>query len=151
MASNRGYLWRFGLSTIQAEPWLGIGPEWGTLIEASQPYLPEKMLNRKAGAHPHNMYLTLGAQVGIPGLVFFSLLYFFVLQGLWSKIKQWNNTHIPTMRELYIGQAILIGLLTILFQGIFISVHLDPYLWLFLGAGTAYIYLNRSSGGNIPS
>lgn len=53
-SQSRGYLWETALDLVERRPWLGVGP----MHYAHQP-------NEKA-AHPHNLYLQLAAEWGLP-------------------------------------------------------------------------------------
>lgn len=53
-SQSRGYLWVTALDLVERRPWLGVGP----MHYAHHP-------NEKA-AHPHNLYLQLAAEWGLP-------------------------------------------------------------------------------------
>jgi O-antigen ligase len=55
--SGRFYLWQLAVDYVRESPWLGIGP----MHYASRP-------NLKA-AHPHNLYLQVAAEWGLPMLI----------------------------------------------------------------------------------
>lgn len=63
----RLYLWQIALDMIAAHPWLGVGP-----MHYSHQFNGE-------AAHPHNIYLQVAAEYGLP---FFFLLAFLVLRWL---------------------------------------------------------------------
>lgn len=54
---SRFFLWRLALSYVSENPWLGIGP----MHFAHRP--------NPTGAHPHNIYLQIAAEYGIPVLL----------------------------------------------------------------------------------
>lgn len=61
---SRTYLWRIALQHVSEHPWLGIGP----MHFAHAPNLK--------GAHPHNMYLLVAAELGVPALLLLLLATF---------------------------------------------------------------------------
>lgn len=65
---SRGYLWGIAWDMVRGSPWLGVGP----MHFADVP-------NAK-GAHPHNMYLMLMAETGLP---FAALAISAMVFGLW--------------------------------------------------------------------
>ena len=66
----RLYLWRIALSYIEQAPWLGIGP----MHYAHYP--------TGDAAHPHNIYLQIAAEWGIPMLVALLWLYAWLIRRL---------------------------------------------------------------------
>ncbi len=83
--SYRGSLWSTGLRILEAHPFTGVGT--GTRVfEFYRPeYIPsavERELVTTRGGGAHNLFLTKGAELGLPGLVL--ALALFLL--LWSRI-----------------------------------------------------------------
>ena len=76
---SRFYLWRIALEHIAEHPWLGIGP----MHFAHEPNLK--------GAHPHNMYLLVAAELGLPALL---LLLVAVFRAMHSAYKVLQSNHV---------------------------------------------------------
>jgi O-antigen ligase len=140
--TNRGLTWYTGLRAMGEEPLLGHGPGSEGVTEASLPYVPLDMLKRMADSGnmtfiPHNIFLSVGAELGVPGLVTFLILLAVVVIPLWRAVRR-PGASFEGSQALYMGQAILIAIVALLAQGMALSVHLDKYLWLLLGAGVAF-------------
>lgn len=148
-ATERGLTWYTGYQIIRQAPVFGVGPTDTAILNASWNYLPtdvkaEKLLVGKEGVQPHNLILSFGAQLGIPGLLIFIVLLYIVLIRLWSVIRWQWRVNFDKKYTLW-GQALLVGLIALLIQSMAISVPLDKYLWLILGASVAYIRLLESA------
>jgi putative inorganic carbon (HCO3(-)) transporter len=147
--TNRGLTWYGGLQAIRQEPWLGNGPGSDGVTAAAWPYIPFDMLKRMVTNGtttfiPHNIFLSVGAELGVPGLLAFLALLASVMLPMRHEIRRrWSGS--KDTRTVYMGQAILIGLVALLTQGMALSVHLDKYLWLLLGAGVAFTCMSRCS------
>jgi O-antigen ligase len=145
--SNRGVAWYVGYQAIRRAPLLGIGPAHSDIVEFSAQFLPNRITrylpaHNRVGLNPHNVFLNLGARIGLPGVLIFIALFISILQPLWLKIRRQRITQEEPQVWLDMGQAILIGLVAFLPQGMVISVELDKYIWLLLGAAVAYTRLS---------
>lgn len=146
--TNRGLTWYTGLQAIGQEPWLGHGPGSEGVTAASLPHVPLDMLKRMVASGrmtfiPHNIFLSVGAELGIPGLVTFLVLLAVVVISMWRAVRRpWaplgGSEALYMGHAMYMGQAILIAIVALLAQGMALSAHLDKYLWLLLGAGVAF-------------
>jgi O-antigen ligase len=141
--TNRGLTWYTGVQAIRQKPWLGHGPGSEGVTQASLPYVPLDMLKRMVDSGqmtfvPHNIFLSVGAELGIPGLVVYLALLAAVIIPMWRVVRRPGAPLEDTKTLYYIGQAMLIAILALLAQGLALSVHLDKYLWLLLGAGVAF-------------
>jgi O-antigen ligase len=145
--SNRGLAWYTSAQMIGEAPWLGRGPRQGR--ESTLDYLPnsyQRVLLRRdrSGLAAHNMYLTVAVEIGLPGLLVFLALLAGVLLRLWTSLRhQRAGAEGSTTLNIMMGQAILIGLVAFLVQGTGVSIHLHNYLWLLLGAGSAFTRLSK--------
>jgi len=140
--TNRGLTWYTGLHAIGQEPWLGHGPGPEGVTAASLPHVPLDMLKRMIASGemtfiPHNIFLSVGAELGIPGLVTFLALLAVVVMPMWRAVHH-PRASLEGTKALYMGQAILVAIVALLAQGLALSLHLDKYLWLLLGAGVAF-------------
>lgn len=139
--THRGRSWYVGLLLIQQSPLLGHGP--GAADEASLIYTRE-LVTRATGTIPHNFLLSLGTEIGIPGMLLFAALGGVITVSLWREVRrqqvQIGDKHSMTP---YMGRAILIGLVMLMAQGMGIPVHLDKYLWLLLGTAVAFVHMSE--------
>ncbi len=141
--SARVFVWQVSLQAISRATMTGYGPGTESTFEATREYLPAEVIQwqlrtgRLPGTVPHNLFLSVVMEFGIPGLLLFLAFLTSVLWPLWRAIRrQWQ---MPEVRpSLYAGLAILVSLIAFLVQGMALSVHLDKYLWLLLGAGAAF-------------
>jgi O-antigen ligase len=150
----RGLAWYSGIQAMRQEPWLGNGPSMDTVTAAALPYLPldflRWMTSRGATVFiPHNMFLSVGAELGIPGLLAFVALLATVMLPLWRATRN-ARAGSDSTRIFYLGQAVLIGLVALLVQGLGLSSHLNKYLWLLLGVGVAITRLSVQSESREP-
>jgi hypothetical protein len=148
--TKRGLAWYTGLQAIRQAPLLGHGPGPEGVTAAVLPYLPLDFLKRIVSAErvvfiPHNAFLSVGAEIGLPGALLFLTLLASVIIPLWHQALP-GPARAGNARMLYMGQAILIGLIPVLVQNMALSEHLNKYLWLLLGAGLAFIRISKSSG-----
>ena len=75
-ARIRTKLWKAAVLMIKDNPWTGVGyHRWRDEILAYSKRIPNWSLDQAAYAHAHNSYLTLAAETGIPGLIFFLLFW----------------------------------------------------------------------------
>ncbi|MDZ7343793.1 MAG: O-antigen ligase family protein, partial [candidate division KSB1 bacterium] len=62
---ERIYMWQTGIAIVKAYPWTGVGDI--NLSEIYRQYKPPEA--KEVAGHLHNNFLTLGATLGIPGLL----------------------------------------------------------------------------------
>jgi O-antigen ligase len=96
---SRGYLWQVAWQQIVASPWFGIGPMHGA-------HWP----NLKA-AHPHNIYLQLAAEWGVPVLLLAVVGGAMFLRRMVGAIR----VRVAPTR---VGVALLIGCLAVAVDGV---------------------------------
>jgi O-antigen ligase len=130
--SSRLLLWRISWNEIAASPWLGIGP-------MHYAHFP----NPKA-AHPHNIYLQVAAEWGIP-----MLLALLALTGraLWRLARTIRG--VPGGPERAEGSGLLIACLAFLADGLVSGNFVMPVaqMWMVLCAAWAIAWtrLHRSA------
>lgn len=156
--SARVFVWQVSLRAISQAAMTGYGPGTESTFEATREYLPTEIIQwqlragKLPGTVPHNLFLSVVMEFGIPGLLILLAFLASVLWPLWREIRrQWQ---MPEVRPgLYIGLAILVSLIAFLVQGMALSVHLDKYLWLLLGAGAAFTRIatdaNNAAAGRL--
>lgn len=84
---------------------------------------------------PHNLYLGLASQTGIPGLVAFGAAILFSF----GYLGRAGRAYFDAGRELFGGLAsgLQIALLGFLFSSLFLHGHFQQYLWVLLGLSAA--------------
>ena len=129
----RGYLWQVALDQIRAAPWLGIGP----MHAAHWP-------NLKA-AHPHNVYLQVAAEWGLPMA---SLLLAAIATGL-VRLRRCLRS---ATRDVPVGVALTIGCVAVLVDGLVSGNFVMPVsqVWIAVLAGwtVAWCHANRGASGH---
>ncbi|MFX1410562.1 MAG: O-antigen ligase family protein [Promethearchaeota archaeon] len=144
-ASGRGLVWSAALQVIQDSPWLGQGPNPDAVSSAmkdrvpvgSQPDTLERLL-------PHNIFLRVGTELGLPGLFMYISLIVASMLPLWQEIRRRRTRLEDTDLEfLGIGQAIFVASVVFLIQGVAIHLPLQPLFWIVLGAGVAFTRMSK--------
>jgi O-antigen ligase len=151
--SSRGTLWLTSVQLIEEKTWLGHGP--GGAEEAAISHLPLAFIGRKLAQGdsifaPHNIFLSFAVEIGLLGLLAFLILLIAVAKPLWDSLRH-QKTQPPDLTMIYLGQAIGIGLVALLAQGMGISIHLDKYLWLLLGMSVAFVRISRGKEEELVS
>lgn len=113
----RLYLWRIALDMVAAHPWLGVGP----MHYAHQ-------FNGEA-AHPHNIYLQIAAEYGLPFLLVLSVV---CVRWLWQVTRQLrlNERRKPDPLALACYVGVVGALVDGGFSGNFVMPL--PQLWIVL-------------------
>lgn len=135
--SARLQLWRIAADQIASAPWLGIGP----MHYAHQP-------NPKA-AHPHNIYLQVAAEWGLPMLLVLLALVVSGLLRLRAAVRAAGAG--PAGSE---GAGLLIACIAVLLDGLVSGNFVMPVaqMWIVLCAGwtLAWVRLNAAPAPRPP-
>jgi O-antigen ligase len=117
----RFYLWRLALQYIRAHPLLGVGP-------MHYAHFP----NGEA-AHPHNIYLQLAAEWGVPFAIVVSLA---ALWALWSLARAIKSAPVERSMD---GVLPFIAVIAAAVDGFFSGNFVMPtsQVWIALAAGSA--------------
>lgn len=100
-SAARAYLWELAINYIRESPWFGIGP----MHFAHRPNLK--------GAHPHNVFLQIAAEWGLPML---GLLLLGALAALRQMVQIIRKTSAP--HEKCVGGTLFIACVAILIDGL---------------------------------
>lgn len=103
-SDGRLQLWQFAVRQISEHPWTGTG-----FGQRSFGYAHPEMLPVQPDLwHPHNMLLSHGVQMGVPGIIAFGLLILAVLREFWRLYTDADSE----LRELgAVGVALVVGVL----------------------------------------
>ena len=133
--SSRLQLWSLALEQIAGSPWVGIGP-------MHYAHIP----NPKA-AHPHNVYLQVAAEWGVPMLLM-------VLVGVWRGLTRFGRTvrataDGPVARE---GAMLWVAAVAILLDATVSGNFVMPVsqVWIALCAAWAIAWLRQQRDPVIP-
>ena len=127
---SRFYLWKLALANIRESPWLGIGPMHYA-----------HFVNGKA-AHPHNIYLQVAAEWGVPMLL---LLMTASAWGLWHLSRAIGACNDSEKRKVGIG--LFIALVAIAVDGVFSGNFVMPVsqVWIAIVIGWAVAWTRAQS------
>lgn len=122
----RLYLWRIALSYIEQAPWLGIGP----MHYAHHP--------TGDAAHPHNIYLQIAAEWGLPALAILLWLGAVLMRRLATAVSRCADA-----RERDCGMGLLFACVAIAVDGLFSGNFVMPVsqVWTAFTVGWALAWL----------
>ena len=90
---DRFYFWQSAIKMTGDNPWFGVGPDsygnWVGIYRSKEFYNFRNELNIDAGYtdNAHNLLLQISSTLGIPALLLFCLIIFFVLWRSWIAYK----------------------------------------------------------------
>ncbi len=127
--------WHSAFQMIQNRPLLGYGPG-ARVFQAAYEKDFQEVQTGEAPVHAHNMYLGLGAGVGIPGL----LAFFWLIAVSFNVLRSPAARGSSVFRRLY-GRGLTAGLAGFLIGGLadnpFFSFRVMLVFWLLLAVATA--------------
>ena len=94
---DRFYFWQSAIKMTGDNPWFGVGPDsygnWVGIYRSEEFYNFRNELNIDAGYtdNAHNSLLQISSTLGIPALLLFCLIIFFVLWRSWIAYKVCND------------------------------------------------------------
>jgi O-antigen ligase len=132
----RFYLWRIALSYIQQAPWLGIGP----MHYAHHP--------TGDAAHPHNIYLQVAAEWGVPMLVLLVAVYGLMVCKLAAAVRR-----CPDDRQRNCGVGLTLASIAIGVDGLFSGNFVMPVsqVWIAFAFGWALAWMRGQNPSAIPA
>lgn len=122
----RFFLWRIALSYIAQSPWLGIGPmHYAHFIN------PE-------AAHPHNVYLQVAAEWGVPMLLLLVALGLLALRRMALAVRACTDT-----RQRDCGVGLFLACVAIAIDGLFSGNFVMPVsqVWIAFTFGWAMAWM----------
>lgn len=142
-ASGRGYLWSRSIPLLRRSLILGTGADTFSLV------FPHNDLAGRINSgyynsyisKPHNMYLQIGIQHGVPALL--CLLAVCAIYLIQSVILYWRSK--LTDEHSWLGVGIMLGIIGYLIAGLSNDscVAVAPLFWILLGMGFAVNRINR--------
>ena len=143
LLSGRGYIWSQSIPMLKDTLLLGYGPDNYAELFPNNDFvgLMHGGFTNTFISKPHNMYLQIAIQTGVPSLLAFLVFYliYFV-----KSVQIYQTSELKTQQEL-IGFGIFLGTLGYLTVGLIndSSITVAPFFWLLLGIGYALNELNR--------
>jgi len=136
IATERGDAWFASVQSISESPWVGHGP--GNAMATNAQY---SMLHFGSLRAPHNMFLSVGTEVGLIGMALFGALLF-------SSLLQVSPMGRARLKESVLqqtGDAIFIALVAYIVQGMALDIQNLKLLWILLGMAAVYGRLRAST------
>lgn len=126
-AQSRIDMWGHCLKIMEQEPLLGVGPDHFPLVATR--------FNLPFGKEAHSLWLQIGAELGIPGVMFLIVYYVLCLRRLWpiENARYGIDPWLPTAARMVI--ASLVGF-SVSAQFVSLEGLELPYYVALLGAGT---------------
>jgi O-antigen ligase len=112
-ASGRAWLWHLAATLIAQHPWLGVGPMH---FAHHAGYL-------HMGAHPHDWFLQIAAEWGLPALL---CLLLSIALGLRALLRAGADIAPDDARNQAIFSALLVGAVAILVDGLVSGIFVMP-------------------------
>lgn len=132
---SRFYLWDIAMRAVAESPLLGIGP------------MHYAQIPNRAAAHPHNLYLQLAAEYGLPWLLLLTGggLYFLIRQINWPSLRRRFESQPFAVA---VSVACLASLIDALFSGNFVMPL--SQMWIALSFGLWLGLTQRDWRPHIP-
>lgn len=135
----RFLLWRDVLKLIRNHPLVGTGPDtffysYSRYVSFETLYLQTKgeialTLNNKIISDPHNLFLQMGATIGLPAVALFLTILIVFLSTAWKQVQQANTER----RILVISFISGVLALLVMIQLQPSPVDFMPFTWLLMG------------------
>ncbi len=133
----RFFLWRIAQTYIEQSPWLGIGP-----MHYAHIHNPE-------AAHPHNVYLQIAAEWGVPMLLLLVGAGIWTLRGLVRAVRRCQDE-----RQRDCGVGLVLACVAIAVDGLFSGNFVMPVsqVWIAFTFGWAMAWMasQRSTVEPVP-
>jgi putative inorganic carbon (hco3(-)) transporter len=135
------------LNAFRDHPILGVGPEQFFRRYSTQygNELGLRFLETKRRAH--NLYLEIGADLGVVGLLAFLSVVVVTMAHLWRLARWWQSRR-PELAVLAMGA--LLSLVAYMASGIFLQLSFQRYFWLLVALASATIWILRHERATAP-
>lgn len=129
--------WKNGIKMIKDNPVLGVG--YFNFASYFERYYPEDVILGKAEL-PHNIFIQVGTDVGVLGLlIFFGLIF------LSFKACRAFSGKDRSSKRLLIGNFANLSLLGFLVSGQFVTVTYYPFIWIHLALVVALVNSEKNT------
>tara|TARA_B100000242_G_C43020294_1_gene474754 strand:+ start:112 stop:1422 length:1311 start_codon:yes stop_codon:yes gene_type:complete len=133
MSDNNPYwgAWRSGIQQALEKPLIGLGPGSSRKHCSQMSYDQKDWLPGKnyCGNHPHNYYIQLMSETGLIGLIFGSLMFFFIIKTCFNATK--INKNCPLNKIFFLIPIVLFFPLQQ--TGNFFGQWSNLFIWFSLG------------------
>jgi O-antigen ligase len=145
--SGRVQIWRRGIGYMLQHPIFGVGPNnFGAAEGTLSPMAERQRLGIGVRWNaPHNTYLQIGAELGIPGLVLFAGMIASVFAALRRSRHADDADGVPPQELPDLTQAITAALIGFLVGAFFLSLAYLEILYTLLALATAVEKLDREA------
>jgi O-antigen ligase len=133
--TGRGAAWEAAAREIASNPVMGVGLGGERVMRAIAERYTHDLVTRKAA---HNMYLGLAVGTGVVGLGVFLVILGSCCSVLWSAHAR--AARLGRTDSVVASACLLTALLVVATQGLTISIELEKYTWLIVGACLAVRY-----------
>jgi len=133
---TRTTVWRAGLRMVEQNPFMGVGIDNFSPLATAYEDTNEEGVRSMA----HNTYIQLGAEMGLPGLVIFLMIYVSAFQMLERMRKRPRQAGTLTSRVALAIEAGFVGAAVCAF---FLSAEYEKFPWFFLFLAMAMYHLPR--------
>lgn len=135
VGSSRGYIWSKAVDVIRNHPLLGTGPDSFGLYFPNTDYINMRYygFDNQIVSKPHNLYLQIASQTGIPSLFAFLAFYLYYMICMSKTIlKAPKNSYTQ-----FISIGLLSGTFGYMISGLANDSHVSvaPLYWCFIGIG----------------
>ncbi len=147
--SNRGALWVAGARTILDHPIFGIGLDPAgriAMLKYVNLWYVQQWYELGILVEPHNFFLSVGLDIGLPGLILYLLLLVFLFFSLLSVRRKLKYSHGSPEIQV-ITNSLLVALMVGWVQSMALSVHLDKLMWFLMAFAVALIHITNDEQG----
>lgn len=141
----RGEIWQAGFRTILDYPIFGIGLEPArrlAMMNYIDTWFIQQWYARGILVVPHNIFLSVGMEIGLPGLALYLALLSAVFFLLWNLQRRLGYRE-TSLLHVFVN-ILLVALATSWVQGVSLSIHLDKFMWLLMGASIVLANIARN-------
>lgn len=143
--TGRGYIWSRSIPLLKNYLFTGIGPNAYVYAFPQNDYVGKfnNSFDNQLVTKPHNMYLQMFIETGMPSCVAFIVLCCMYIGYAW---KTFRKTRLETLTD-QVGALASISVIGYMVSGIIndYNVGVTPFFWIVLGIGFACININQKA------
>ncbi|WP_167958626.1 O-antigen ligase family protein [Anaerosporobacter faecicola] len=141
--TGRGYIWSRSIPLLKNYLLLGAGPNAYVYEFPQNDYVGKynNSFDNQLVTKPHNMYLQMFIETGLPACIAFVVLCIMYIVYAWNTFKK---TGLETLTD-QVGALISISVIGYMVSGLIVdyNVGVAPFFWIVLGLGFACVNINR--------